>query len=180
MGMSSSLFTGHWLDINATVDSSAKLVKRSRVFEDNFRPYDALKRMNNSLGSPFLHIPRGAQSATTIEEVGHDSLPIATTQTATSPIAITQTTASPIAITQTAASPIATTQTAASGRLSSESHPMTGLILGPRQDSWDEENTTSTVATLATPPAFKGNCCCCFDRDCVANLLIFYVRVPLG
>jgi hypothetical protein len=134
--------------------------------------------MNNSLGSPFLQIPRGAQSATTIEEVGHDSLPIATTQMVTSPIAITQTMASPIAITQTAASPIATTQMAASGRLSSESHPMTGLILGPRQDSWDEENATSTITTLVTPPAFKGNCC--FDRDCVANLLIFYVRVPLG
>jgi len=49
---------------------------------------------------------------------------------------------------------------------------MTGL-LGPRQDSGGEEMIMNTVATLAIPPAIKGNCY--FDRDRVVNLLIFYV-----
>jgi len=67
--------------------------------------------------------------------------------------------------------PAATTQATASRRL--ESYAMTSLI-GSAPRLWGQQKySTSTVATLATPPAFKDNRC--FDRDRVVNLLMFYV-----
>jgi hypothetical protein len=115
MGMSSSLLTRHYLNINATVVgkySLAKPAKRNRVYQDNFRFFDTMKHSDpRSPGSLLLNIPRGAQCPTTIKEVGHDS------------------------------PPTATTQAMASRRL--ESHAVTSLM-EPSQDSGDQKNTTAT------------------------------------